>query len=163
MNKRFNDKAILTTQNPEAFLNFNYSGDPSMWICPSCNLPASKLYVNGIDMNSYITQGSTDFSLRLNGDVSVASFHVYTRELADFDYNLRFLFYNTIDCLTFATSTVPPNGWIDVSIHNRQSFAKLNAYENDSLLVDGESSYLILRSNPKFTGNIKLVVDISNI
>jgi len=156
MNKRFNDKVILTTQNPEAFLNFGYTGDASMWIYPSCNLPSGQLYVNGIDMNAYITQQNPNFALNLDGNITTASFHVYTRVLNDFDYNLRFIFYNSIDCLTLARPS------IDVSIHNRQNIANLNAYDNESVLVDGQSSYLVLRTNPKFTGNIKLIVDTSD-
>lgn len=112
MLKKFNDKIILTTQNPEAFLNFKFEiGDPDYWICPSCNLDARKLYVNGIDMNSYITIGNSNYALKLNYDINVASFHIYTRQLEDFDYNLQFLFYQTIDCLNLISA-------VDVSIHN---------------------------------------------
>jgi hypothetical protein len=162
MIKLFNDKAILTTQNPEAFLNFNYvAGDPSYWICPSCNISAGLLYVNGIDIANYVTRYDTNYALQLNADNSVASFHIYTRQLADFNYNLKLLFYDSIDCSVFV-SNVDVSNFIDVSIHNRTNFANLNVYENNSVLVDGNASYLILRSNPKFTGNIKLVIDTSN-
>ena len=153
MIKLFNDKTILTTQNPEAFLNFNFAtGDPSYWICPSCNLSSGIIYINGIDIADYVTQHDSNFALQLNKDISVASFHIYTRQLNDFDYNLKFLFYNLIDCSILTTS-------VDVSIHNRTDFTDINTYENSSVLVDGKASYLILRSNPKFTGNIKIVTD----
>jgi len=152
MIKLFHDKVILTTQNPEAFLTFNVStGDPDYWICPSSNVGG--LYVNGIDINTYISH--LIYALTLNNDTSIASYHIYTRELNDFDINFKFLFYDSVDC-SIVTNT------IDVSIHNRPNIAALNIYDNDNILVDGESSYLILRSNPKFTGNIKLVIDTSD-
>ena len=168
MIKRFNNKAILTTQNPEAFLNFKYNpGDPSYWIIPNANISTGNLYVNGIDISSYLLKDSSfltksQFALRLTYDNSVASFHVYTRNLQDFDYNLKFNFYSDQNCSTLVYNT-DVSGHIDVSIHNRQNiFSNLNVYDNDSIIVDNQASHLILRTNPKFTGNIKIVVDTSN-
>lgn len=160
MNKLFNNTVVLTTQNPEAFLNFNFkTGDASYWICPSANTIPGDLYVNGLDINSYLN--TTDYALQLNYDNSVASFNIYTRKLNDFNYDLKFLFYSTnaINTLVYNSDV---SGYIDVSIYNRPDYANLNVYDNSNVLVDGNASYLILRSNPKFTGNIKIVVDTSN-
>ena len=53
----------------------------------------------------------------------------------------------------------------DVSLYNRPyllSSDEFNTYETFSPLVDNEASYLLLRTNPKYSGNVKLVADTSD-
>lgn len=55
--------------------------------------------------------------------------------------------------------------YVDVSIYNRPyvlDSAEINTFETFDPLVDNEASYLLLRTNPKYSGNIKLVADVSN-
>ena len=157
MIKDFNKTVILTTQNPEAFLNYRYeAADPSLffYVTTDSSIPENVLFVNGLDINTYLTSDPS-FNLYISntGDPSVASFHLYTRKLYDFDYNL------TIDISGGLTEKN------DVSISNRPSIIKsdqINIYETANIQNDNETSFLILRTNPKFTGNIKIVVDSSD-
>ena len=53
----------------------------------------------------------------------------------------------------------------DVSILNRPyvvSSDNINIYETSNVQVEGDTSYLVMRTNPKFSGNIKLTIDPSN-
>ena len=53
----------------------------------------------------------------------------------------------------------------DVSVLNRPyvvSSDSINTFETSNVQVEGDTSYLILRTNPKFSGNIKLTIDPSN-
>ena len=67
MIKEFTNNAILTTPNPECFLNFAFSpGDPSYWILPEVSTNGiGKFLVNGIDAQS----PSVGYAVRLNADV----------------------------------------------------------------------------------------------
>ena len=52
----------------------------------------------------------------------------------------------------------------DVSVYNRPFLldtTEFNTFENVSPLVDNEASYLLLRTNPKYSGNVKLMIDVS--
>lgn len=153
--KQFNNKAVLTTQNPEAFLTFKYTvGDTSLWITPNSSIGEDILYVNGLD----IYDSSESYALQMSPIHEIASFHVYTRKLYDFDTNLQFICRDTSEGGTIIET-------IDVSILNRPFIInsdKINVYDNESILIEGEASYLVLRSNPKFSGNIKIVVDTSD-
>jgi hypothetical protein len=54
----------------------------------------------------------------------------------------------------------------DVSILNRPyivSSDSVNTFETSNVQAEGDTSYLILRTNPKFSGNIKLTIDPSNL
>jgi len=54
---------------------------------------------------------------------------------------------------------------LDISILNRPFIIgtnDINIYNPYDPLLDNEASYLLLRTNPKFSGNIKLIVDSSN-
>lgn len=159
MIKRFNDTAILTTQNPEVFLNYVYDIS-SYWIVPTANITSGKLIVNGIDISTYdasLVIYGTNYSLKLDFDVSVASFHVYTHNVSDFDASLIFEIFNDQYCTSLYR--------IDsVNIYYRPNIidGDINIYENENTLVDDKTSYLILRTTPELTGNIKLVVDCSN-
>lgn len=157
--KQFNNTAILTSKNPEAFLNFTYDGS-DFWIIPDCCIGPNILYVNGLDVNDYMGTPSLGYALFLDATNNIASFQVHTPINYKFDTNLRFHFY---DVSTF-TST-PDISVYDVSVWNRPYIVAeggINAYTNEDILVDDEASYLLLRTNPKFTGNIKLYIDTSN-
>jgi len=152
--KQFNNKAILTSKNPEAFLNFTTNSSTEFrWICPSANINPGILYVNGLDVNVY--EPSLDFMLKLDAINNMASFHVYTDSNNNFDTALHFNFYDSSSFNTIISTT-------DVSILNRPFNTGLNTLNNEDILVDDQASYLLMRTNPKFTGNIKLYVDTSN-
>jgi len=154
MIKRFFNKVVLTSKNPEAFLNLVSEGE-SIWIVPTCNIESKMFYVNGIDISLY--QPSIGYSLKFDNNYTNAIFHIYTEKNEKFDANLRFNIYDTS-----AFSAVVD--FIDVSILNRPYIIPNNiigTYENDNLLIDDEASYLLIRTNPKFTGNIAIYVDSS--
>jgi hypothetical protein len=154
--KQFNNAAILTTKNPEAFLNFTYDAC-EYWIIPDCCIGIKILYVNGLDVNNYLGTPSIGYALKLDATNNIASFHVYSDINYKFDTNLTFHFYDSSTFVTEAST-------FDVSILNRPYILQqnlVNTFTNDDLLVDDEASYLLLRTNPKFTGNIKLYVDAS--
>ena len=83
MTKQFNNTAILTSKNPEAFLNFVYDGT-EYWIVPDCSIGTNILYVNGLDINLY--NPSIGYALKLDIN-NVASFHVFTDTNYNFDAN----------------------------------------------------------------------------
>lgn len=170
MIKDFSQTIILTSQNEEGFLNFRYeSGDPSIYLLPvrDNTIEEGILYVNGLDIASNPSTGiydtSVGYSLYIgsSGDPSIASFHIYTRELEDFSYNLQFYGWNNPTDI----SSDPVDFTIDVSVLNRKFIIEntdINVYPTSKSQIEDETSYLILRTNPKFTGNIKLNVDTSN-
>jgi len=156
-----NGAVVLTSQEPGAFLNIRWeSGDGSISLQPNIisDISSGMLWVNGLDISeeaSIYSDPSISTSLYLGdaGDPSTASFFLYTRELGPFDANL------TINYTGSST------GFVDVSILNRPYIAtsdSINTFETSNVQAGGDTSYLILRTNPKFSGNIKLVVDISN-
>jgi hypothetical protein len=159
--KQFNNTTILTTKNPEAFLNFTYDSS-NLWIYPSCtNVYAKTLYVNGLDITSY--SASLGYVLRLNSTDTIASFHIFTSLNSSFDVNVTFNVFDTSDF----NSDPSPIQTYDVSILNRpyvisSNNGAINQYTNDDILIEDEASYMLLRTNPKFTGNVKLYVDSSN-
>jgi hypothetical protein len=153
--KEFNNTAILTSRNPEAFLNFTFDST-DYWIVPECSIGLKTLYVNGLDVNVY--SASLGYALKLDAINNVASFNIYTNVNSKFDANLIFHFYNS-PSLTAEVLTE------DVSVWNRPFFVSsgiLNAFNNEDILVDDQASYLLMRTNPKFTGNIKLRINESN-
>jgi hypothetical protein len=160
MIKDFNKTLVLTTQDPGGFLNFRWEpGDLSIWfyIRSDSSIPLNKLYVNGIDINNYPLDQSIGYALYISdsGDPSIASFHVYTREIKDFNYNIS---------IDVSGDGISPATY-DVSVLNRPYIVTsdfINIYESSNIQIDGNTSYLVLRTNPKFTGNIKLNVDSSN-
>src|ERR1035437_4750723 len=160
MFKNFQDTAVLTSQNPESFLTFTYDASPNipLYIVPSIDVPLSKgvLLVNGLDMSD--PSNYMPNTLTLSSDASVASFLVFTPSLYDFGLNLHFDIYDDALLSTLETT-------IDVSILNRKFVIDsnhINIYDPFQPLLDNETSYLLLRTNPKFSGNIKVVVDSSN-
>jgi hypothetical protein len=154
MIKQFTENAILTTQNPECFLNFAYEApDPSLWIVPEVVTGLGKYLVNGIDVQS----ASVGYALHLSDQDFRASFLIYTSHLEDFDSSLHFRIYNNAACTTLVDVK-------SVNIYNRQfqiTSDQINSLVNQNILIDDEASYLVLRTNPKFSGNIKLIVDVS--
>jgi len=155
MIKYFNNTAILTSKNPEAFLNFYFTGT-DYWIVPNASIGTKVLYVNGLDINTY--SPSIGYALKLDSINNVASFHVYANTNSLFDTNLVFKVYDNSALLTDVSTH-------DVSILNRPyivSSGIVNSYNNQDLLVDDEASYMLVRTNPKFTGNIKLRINEKN-
>jgi hypothetical protein len=155
--KQFNNTAILTSKNSEAFLNFSYDS-VDYWIIPDGCIGPNILFVNGLDLNSYLGTPSLDFALRLDHDNDVASFHIYTNKNYNFETSLGFTFYDS----SLLDNSI---GWECVNIKNRPFIignSAISAYSNEDLLIDDEASYMLVRTNPKFTGNIVIYVDSSN-
>lgn len=153
--QHFHNKAILTSQNPEAFLNFSFDAS-DLWIIPDCCIGDNILYINGLDANDYLGTPSLGYALALDATNNMASFHIYTAVNYEFDQNLTFKFY---DSNTFITEV----STADVSILNRPFIIDgINEYNNDDYLIDDQASYLLMRTSPKFTGNIIINVDSSN-
>ncbi len=160
MIKYFNDAIVLTSQNRGAFLNFSFeTGDPSYYLIPSIDpIDLGIMYINGLDVSIY--EPSSGYALEVSADSSVASFLVYPGTNDDFDYNLKINVYDT---------SAIDGGIVfdyDVSVLNRPfiiSSDNVNSYPIENVQAEGDTSYLLLRSNPKFSGNIKLVIDPSNL
>lgn len=157
MNKNFNSSVILTSQTREAILELQSTSSTS-YVVPTydaSSLGVNLFYVNGVDISK-----STHANTAIRVQPGVAGiFHVFTKSLNDFDVNLKFKVYSDPSLLTQGGTD------IDVSIRNRPTIIDVkdfNLYKNDKIIVDNESSYLVLRTNPKFSGNIKLMVDSSD-
>ena len=159
--KQFNNTVILTSKNQEAFLNFTFDSS-SYYIIPNASLATGILYVNGLDVNNYVIDEDLGniYTLQLDATHNIASFHIFTPLNTTFDSNLTFNFYDVDD-----TSLLTVVDSYDVSVLNRPYIIDENIFNtlnNENVLVNDEASYLVIRTNPKFTGNIKLVVDSSN-
>lgn len=153
--KLFNSKVILTSKNKEAFLSFSWDGNDYR-IIPNCNVADGYLYVNGLDINVY--EASMGYSLLLDSDNRMCTFHIYTPLNIDFDASLLFSFWDV--SLNVATPKTTP-----VSISNRPTLLlnrDINNFNVGNLIDDEIDSHLILRTNPKLTGNIKLIVNENN-
>ena len=156
---------VLTTPEPGAFLNFRWeSGDSSYYFIPqqTSDVSAGKLWINGLDISleaSIYDDTSAGYYIYIseNGDPSIASFFLYTREFENFDVNLQ-----------IERHEVSMGGSLsvyDISVLNRPyivSSEDVNIFKTSNIQVEGEASYLILRTNPKFSGNVKLVIDPSD-
>jgi len=157
-NPKFFNTAVLTSKNPEVFLNFSFDGTTGeeIWVIPSSSANEGYLYVNGLDIANY--EHSIGYALHLDASDYLAPFHVYTPLKEPFSIPLFFKTYGdaTLGLLLETRS---------VSIKNRPFIvepAAVNEYNNEDLLIDDEASYMLIRTNPKFTGNIVLNIDISN-
>ena len=100
--KLFNNTAILTSKNPEVFLNFTYDTGEYYILPAALSVPINTLYVNGLDINKYDyasipAEDREEYALILDATLNVASFHVYTPLNSTFDTNLTFNFYNKSD------------------------------------------------------------------
>jgi len=162
--KNFNNTVVLTSKNPEAFLQYTYDGAPGedFWIIPNttyAELPApGTLYVNGLDIRSYDPLNPTpEFCVHLNATLDPACFHIYNPLNYNFDQILRFDIYDVSDFSSYQEQGV-------INVLNRPYIIEkgnINTYPIDDALIDDEASYMLIRSNPKFTGNITLNVDTS--
>ena len=154
MKYNFENNIILTSQNPGAFLTFYDPSPNSIYIDVSAGDGDGNLYVNGLDIAKHDV---SNFILTLSEDTSIAPFHIYSTSTGDFEYNMQFNAFGAENAADLFQT-------IDVSIVNRPFLVgqEINAYETGKVLVENESSYLLLRTNPKYSGNIKLVIDGSN-
>lgn len=154
---------VLTTQEPGAFITFRWEpGDGSIYIniSPSADISAGILWINGLDISQEASiygdpSINTQLVLGENGDPSVAALFLYTREFGPFDANIR------IDVSPYTTDP----SVIDVSVLNRPYIVgseSVNTAETATVQAEGDISHLLLRTNPKFSGNIKLTIDPSN-
>lgn len=173
MIRYFNEALVLTSESPEGLINFVYEPtDASNWfIIPrrDPSIDEGVIYINGLDINggqnasNYIYRPDPQYALRVDfdGDPSVATFLFSTPEVKDFDYNITLDIYDT----STITDSTPVFESVDISIYNRHNIteaSEINTFETTNVLTDGDTSFLLLRTNPKFTGNIKLVADSSN-
>jgi len=94
MIKYFEDNVVLTSQNPEAFLVFQYDGS-ILEIEPSLDAESKNLYINGWDTETLSDASSA--GLTLSSSVPIAAFHLYTDSKEDFDYNVPFSYEAEID------------------------------------------------------------------
>lgn len=100
--------------------------------------------------------GLTNFSFSLDPSTTSMYFKLFSGiDVSSFDFNIYNVgeIYNGEEVIA------------DVSIYNRPfklNTEEFNTYENFDPLVDNQASYLLLRTNPKYSGNIKLVVDEKN-
>ena len=156
---------VLTTPEPGAFLNFRWeSADSSYYFIPqqTSDVSAGKLWINGLDISleaSIYDDTSAGYYIHTYSDIdsSIASFFLYTREFENFDVNLQ------IDRRESSIGGVLST--YDISVLNRPyivSSEYANIFEASNIQIEGETSYLILRTNPKFSGNVKLVIDPSD-
>lgn len=155
MNWNFNEIVVLTSKHPESFLVFNSTSGQDRWIVPTCVSCNEIFYINGIKATDYTI--SDKYALYVNDDFKEAVFHIYTESNKTFDAGIQFHVYDDAGLSSFINS-------VDVSIYNRpfivSSFSgKSSKYSNDDLLNDNEASYLLMRTNPKLTGNIAIYVD----
>lgn len=88
MGKNFENNIVLTSQNPEAFLVFDYEG-VNKFLEPSINLADNLLYING--WRAQTINDASSAGLNLTSATSVAPFHLYTNSKEDFDYNISFI------------------------------------------------------------------------
>lgn len=173
MIRYFNKSIVLTSDQPQGFANFVYeSSDTSVWyIIPQVDtsLDLNRIFVNGLDLNGGIDpsnlfyEPSINFALIVDysGDPSIASFLITSNYIMDYEHNLTFNIFDTPD---ISSGTLPFES-VDVSIYIRPNIisgSDINLYETTNVQSDGDTSYLLMRTNPKFSGNIKLVADSSN-
>lgn len=150
---------LLTTLNQESFLTFfkePKDSDASIYIT-NINMPLDSsvsFYINGININDLKSEkfnsDNTDYypalNMILNDNTPSASYMIYTNSLFNFDGSITFKYNNT-----FTT----------VNIYNRPYIInnKYYDFDNGTSLNDIQTSSMMLRTNPKLTGNVKLVID----
>jgi len=152
-----NGEVVLTTQEPNAILNFEYDGNDYIIIPEMMDISAGELYINGLDISkdaSIFDDASLGYYLKLNNYVDLASFQIYTKKLGKTTYNLNFIVKHSPSTVYYKT--------ISVSVFNRPYIVDsntLNILKSANNQIDNDTSYLVLRTNPKISGNIKLVID----
>lgn len=161
MIKNFEKNIILTSQTPHNFAIFSLEEGESneYYIIPSLqnNLDESTLYINGVDINNFTLNEEMAIRLDSNESIYDATFHLTAFSNETFDASINFLIYEDASLNSLHTT-------YSCNILNRPYFInnEINTYPTGRLQVEDETSYLILRSNPKFTGNIKLRADSKN-
>jgi hypothetical protein len=118
-----------------------------------------KLYIgtNGVKIIVATTSSNTSVGVKITPSSKSAAFHIFTNSIEDFQTTLKFKIYdaNFVDVLdTYSIDIINRPFIIDSS--------KMSTYDSDNQIIDNQNSFMLLRSNPKFAGNIKLVVDSSN-
>jgi hypothetical protein len=159
LQKDFSTNIILTSQNSEAFLSFRYIDGSTAYIVPFVNSSIGNeiLFINGLDINYMYPDPCLNSCLELNSVNNIASFHLFTFQPNDFDFILSFKIYDSSDLST--------SEQIDVSIFNRPFIIRnnvINIFNTSTIQEDNIASYLLMRSNPKLSGNIKLVINSDN-
>jgi len=162
MIKNFEPSAniILSSQNREAVFVFKYDG-ANRYVLPTYDTSIANIdnfFVNGVNL-SMLDASSADNPLIALDATTPAVFHVFSKSVNDYDMKFTFKAFSTPDI------SLSPVETFDVSIFNRPYLIEetdFNLFPNENIIVDNEASYLVLRSNPKFSGNIKLVADSSD-
>ena len=153
MNINFSKHGVITTTlNQETFLTFKYDtndGSANIYI-KNVSDSSNLLYINGIP-SSDILNDNTISNMKLNSSLNIASYHIFVD--ANFNYDA-----------SLTISYKPTNGELKeiiVPIYNRPYIInELNSeYENGNSLNNVQTSAMLIRTNPKLTGNIKLVID----
>lgn len=144
---------ILDTTNNETFLSFFKENDIDASISIiNINDPNNLLYINGINTKKYNNSSDNydDFNMILNDEHLIASYYIFTNSVNEFDTSITFKYNNET---------------IEVPIYNRPFVINSSDSSNgiNTLsLNDNRTSAMMLRTNPKLTGNIKIVVDNNN-
>ena len=172
MIKDFSTNLVLSNQYKQAFVNFkfdlnDYSKKPISFRVECSNISTNEIYVNGLDiavLQSDPSYYQIPFSFKyfpvLNDIITtnsgpVVSFNVFSPLKIDKDFNLKIYAYNYLNASIDAYET-------NLNIYNRPSiYTNVNTYPVANIQNEFQSSYLVLRTNPKYTGNIKIVVDSS--
>ena len=76
MIKNFEDKVILTSQYPEAFLTFSYESDVR-YVDASIDASISNIYINGWTP-AELNTADTSSALILDANKEIAPFHIFT-------------------------------------------------------------------------------------
>jgi len=118
-----------------------------------------KLYIGTTDgkITTASTTINTDLSILITPRNKTAAFHIFSDSIDDFQTSLKFNVYDSN--FSIITNT------FSVDIMNRPfviDSSKMSVFNSDNPIIDNQNSFMLLRSNPKFAGNIKLVVDSSS-
>ena len=161
----FNTQLVLTTQNPQAFLTFQWeAGDASIWLIPDriSDVISDQLKVNGIDISQDASIYSTDLDYAIyiseGENPGIASFLISTSWIEDFDTAITIRGYDS-PALDNEIEV-----W-DVSIYNRPFLIEGGAGDplpSGVVQSEGDASYMLLRTNPKFSGNVKIIISNDN-
>lgn len=172
MIKDFSTNCVLTDKYSQAFLNYRYESTDSAYVpirfrVECLNASQGDLYINGLDLATlqndpsyYIIPDSFQYYPPLDSAVSTtgattSSFNIFTSLKTNKEFNVKIYAYDNTDASRSSYDS-------DVSIYVRPSmYTSVNGYAVSSVLTDELSSHLVLRTNPRFTGNIKLTVDTS--
>lgn len=162
--------SLIDSNNTELFLNpFKIADYPfsdglewtSLTIDNPHDIDASgNLIINGVTVNQvFMDSGNYSFTIDTSQTSDVYFFFQDTHP-----ENFELLY-----TVTFSDSSHGIEGQNDVSFHGRIEFSKNTIYaqtseftKNATALLDIKSSFLLMRTNPLLTGNIKIVTDSSD-